>query len=131
MRKAKKTFAFIVEKTDTGFSTYHKELPIFTTGRSISELYENTLEALNLFLEDVDEEATMDNIAFEIDLKQLFEHYQVLNTGFLARRISMNEVLLSEYAQGHKKPSRKQIQKILDGIHEIGQELTQINVVVR
>ena len=129
MKKIRKNFKFIIEKTDTGLSAYHEELPIFTTGGSVPELYSNVLEALNLFLEDQSIEATISNVEFEIDLKQFFSYYRILNAKFLAKRIGMNETLLSQYVQGHKKPSKKQTQKILDGIHEIGQELTQITIV--
>lgn len=41
----------------------------------------------------------------------------------------MNKTLLSQYVQGRKKPSEKQKQKILSGIHEIGQELSEINLI--
>ena len=129
MKSTKKKFTFTVEKTNTGFSAYHHNLPVFTTGQSVSDLHTNILEALNLFLEDQDTEATSANIDFEIDLEQFFSHYRVLNAKFLAKRIGMNESLLSQYVQGRKKPSKKQVQKILNGIHEIGQELTQINII--
>jgi hypothetical protein len=38
----------------------------------------------------------------------------------------MNPTLLSQYVQGHKKPSSKQTGIILAGIHQIGQELSEI-----
>jgi REP element-mobilizing transposase RayT len=40
-----------------------------------------------------------------------------------------NENRLSQYATGKKKPSPKQTEKILEGIHEVGRELTEINLV--
>jgi hypothetical protein len=40
----------------------------------------------------------------------------------------MNATLLSQYVSGTKKPSRKQTEKILSGIHQIGQELSGINL---
>jgi DNA-binding transcriptional regulator YdaS (Cro superfamily) len=47
---------------------------------------------------------------------------------FLAKRIGMNETLLSQYVQGRKKPSPSQAHKILSGIQEIGQELINIGL---
>ncbi len=43
----------------------------------------------------------------------------------------MNPTLLSQYVQGHKKPSEAQTEKILYGIHQIGQELSEINLIHR
>ena len=63
-----------------------------------------------------------DNIKFEIDFKQFFQYYKVLNARFLADKIGMNPTLLSQYVQGHKKPSETQTKKILYGIHQIGQD---------
>jgi hypothetical protein len=41
----------------------------------------------------------------------------------------MNPTLLSQYVQGHKKPSKNQTEKILGGIHQIGQELSEMNLI--
>jgi len=50
-------------------------------------------------------------------LQQELEHFK--NT---------NATLLSQYVSGTKKPSPKQTAKILSGIHQIGQELSGINL---
>jgi len=129
MKSTRKKFTFIIEKTGTGFSVYSDELPVYTTGGNISELLENTVEALNLFLEDEGVTVKPHNINLEVDLKQFFTYYRVLNAKFLAERIGMNESLLSQYVKGHKKPSKKQTERILAGIHEIGRELSDINLI--
>lgn len=116
----------IVEKTDTGFSAYAKTDPIFTTGSSIPELINNAYEATDLFLEE--KEAGDVDVNFEIDFKQFFQYYKVINAKFLAEKIGMNPSLLSQYVQGRKKPSPKQTEKILKGIHQIGQELSGLSL---
>lgn len=121
----------IVEKTNTGFSAFSEDYPIFTTGRTIPELMENALEAANLCFEDEKVNITQENLRFEIDFKQFFLHYRVLNSKFLADKIGMNPTLLSQYVQGRKKPSEAQTEKILLGIHQIGQELSEINLIHR
>ena len=121
----------IVEKTDTGFSAYSDKYPIYTTGRTIPELIDNALEAANLYYEEAGIQVTHENIKFEIDFKQFFRYYKVLNSKFLADKIGMNPTLLSQYVQGHKKPSEKQTEKILSGIHQIGKELSEINLIYR
>lgn len=121
----------IVEKTDTGLSVFSEDYPIFTTGRTIPELMENALEAANLYFEEEDVKIVRENLKFEIDFKQFFLHYRVINSKFLADKIGMNPTLLSQYVQGHKKPSATQTKKILMGIHQIGQELSEINLIHR
>lgn len=129
--KTKKKIKMKVEKTSTGFSAFSDNYPVFTTGRTIPELFDNAFEAANLFFEKDNIELTHENVKFEIDFKQFFQYYKVLNSKFLADKIGMNPTLLSQYVQGHKKPSEKQTEKILLGIHQIGQELSEINLIYR
>jgi predicted RNase H-like HicB family nuclease len=131
MKTTKKKISIIVERTDTGFSAFSNDYPIFSTGRTIPELMDNVIEAANLYFEDDKIVLKHDNLRFEIDFKQFFQYYKVLNSKFLADKIGMNPTLLSQYVQGHKKPSEKQTEKILYGIHQIGQELSEINLIYR
>lgn len=129
MKSMRKKVVLILEKTETGFSAYAVDYPIYTTGRTISELLENAFDAANLFFEAENVKLTHDNIKFEVDFKQFFKYFRVLNSKFLAERIGMNPTLLSQYVQGKKKPSDNQRDKILFGIHKIGQELSEINLI--
>jgi predicted RNase H-like HicB family nuclease len=131
MKTTRRKIGMIVEKTDTGFSAYSDDYPIFTTGRTITELMDNAYEATNLYFEDEKIQITHVNLKFEIDFKQFFQYYKVLNSKFLADKIGMNPTLLSQYVQGHKKPSESQTEKILTGIHQIGKELSEINLIYR
>jgi predicted RNase H-like HicB family nuclease len=124
----KKKITMTVEKTDTGFSAYSDKNSIFTTGKTIPELINNAFEAAELFFEGENVKLEHSDIKFEIDLQQFFKYYKVLNAKFLAEKIGMNATLLSQYVRGHKKPSEKQTEKILTGIHQIGQELSGINL---
>ena len=40
----------------------------------------------------------------------------------------MNPTLISQYVQGRKNPSGEQTKRILKGIHEIGRELSEVNI---
>jgi len=121
----------VVEKTNTGFSAFTNDYPVFTTGTNIPELIGNTIEAVNFYFEDENKNYTQKDISFIIDFKQFFQYYKVINAKFLAQKIGMNETLLSQYVQGRKKPSEQQTNKILDGIHQIGRELSDINLIHR
>jgi len=131
MKTTNKKIKMIVEKTDTGFSAFSEDYPIYTTGRTIPELIDNALEAANLLFEEDDIRFEQENLKFEIDFKQFFQYYKVINAKFLANKIGMNPTLLSQYVQGRKKPSDAQTEKILVGIHQIGQELSEINLIHR
>jgi len=124
----KKKIIMTVEKTDTGFSAYTEGYPIFTTGQSIPELINSAYEATEFYFEEEDIKVEPNDIKFEIDFKQFFKYYKVINAKFLAEKIGMNATLLSQYVSGTKKPSAKQTNKILKGIHQIGQELSEINL---
>ena len=131
MKVSKNKIKIIVERTNTGFSAFAEHYPAYTTGQAVAELTDNALEAVNLHFEEEAIALNHDNLKFEIDFKQFFQHYKVINAKFLAEKIGMNPSLLSQYVQGHKKPSDKQTEKILGGIHQIGQELAEINLIYR
>ena len=124
-----KLLKFIIEKTKTGYSAYCADKPIFTSGKTIHELQLNVLEASNLYLDEFGKDITMDKIELEIDFKQFFEYYKIINAKHLAKRIGMNETLLSQYVNGIKKPSKKQVHRIVEGLHEIGKELMELTLV--
>jgi predicted RNase H-like HicB family nuclease len=129
MKTLRKKFRFVVEKTDTGFSAYCRDYSVYTTGQSFTELLSHAVEAMNLFLSEKGSQVTEANVEFEIDIPQFFQYYRVINSKFLARRIGMNESLLSQYVNGLKKPSAAQTNRILTGIREIGQELSNLNFI--
>lgn len=129
MKTLKKKIKVSVEKTTTGYSAFVEELGVFTTGIDIPSLYINLIEALNFYYEDKGFEVTSENLHLELDLKQFFQYYKVLNADFLAKRIGMNPSLLSQYVRGKKHPSKKQTDKIIQGIQTIGRELSSINLV--
>jgi len=123
-------YKFVIERSKTGYSAYEIKLPIFTYGDTIYEMRLNALEAVNLYEEETDKKpSTINNLSFEIDFKQFFDYYKVINSKHLAKRIGMNESLLSQYVNGKKNPSKKQVERIIDGLHEIGKELTELILV--
>jgi predicted RNase H-like HicB family nuclease len=121
---SKKKIVVIIEKTETGFSAYAADYPVYTTGSTMIEVMDNIKEAFSLYFDPI---KTADlNISVQIDFKQFFQYYKVLNSKVLAKNIGMNPTLLSQYVRGHKKPSEKQRRRILYGINKIGHELADI-----
>lgn len=129
MKPLKKKIEVIVEKTNTGYSAYAEHMSVYSTGENISALYINLIEALNFAYEELGYEVSAENIKLNLDLKQFFQYYKVLNANFLAQRIGMNPSLLSQYVRGKKLPSSKQTDKIIKGIQTIGKELSEISLV--
>ena len=127
MRTIKKQIPFTVEKTDTGYSAFAKDYDVYTTGKDMAELTENMKEAFDLYLEA--EEVEMDyELRPEFSIPLLFEYYKVINASALSERIGMNQSLLAQYIKGHKKPSAKQVGRIMKGVKQIGDELSKLQV---
>ncbi|MEP6737742.1 MAG: hypothetical protein ABJA70_19620 [Chryseolinea sp.] len=117
-----------VEKTKTGFSAYAEKYAAFTTGKTVEELQTNMVESLNLLFHE-ERVVTKSDLSFQMELTSVFEVYEVINMKALSTRVGMNYSLLSQYASGKKKPSPKQSAKIVNSIHEIGRELSELNLV--
>ena len=124
---------FIVKKTSTGFSAYAEnfdELPVGTTGANVLVLKQNIIDVVNLYQEHVAGQPFVpEQIILKYDLPQFFDFYKEINAKALARRVGMNQTLLSQYVNGKKSPSVRQIQKILNGIKELGKELTELEMI--
>jgi predicted RNase H-like HicB family nuclease len=124
-----KKIDLIVEKTSTGFSAYAENYPVYTTGASMTELKSNILEAMNLYQEETEGEPVKESdINITLDLPQFFEYFKVINAKALSERVGMNQSLLAQYVGGQKKPSSKQVEKILFGIRELGKELSELQL---
>jgi predicted RNase H-like HicB family nuclease len=127
-----KKVVFIVEKTGTGFSAYSEDfedIPVGTTGETIEELRENIVDAYNSFAELKGlKELSLDDFSIQLDLPQFFDYYKIINASALGSRIGMDKTLLSQYVNGHKKPSHKQVEKIMNGIKQLGNELASLEL---
>ena len=126
MRKVK----VIVEKTSTGFSAYADKLPVYTTGEDVKGLLANILEAVNFyFVEAKDKtEVSLKDLDVNFSIPSLFELYPI-NVKHFASRIGMNYTLLSQYVQGRKKPSERQAERIVEGLQEVGKELSNVYII--
>ncbi|MCX6227416.1 MAG: XRE family transcriptional regulator [Bacteroidia bacterium] len=124
-----KRIEFIVEVTNTGYSAYATDFMVYTVGANMEELRSNILEAINLHFEDQGRIISPEDIKITLDLPQFFEFYNVINASALCKRIKMNQSLLAQYISGHKKPSPAQLERILNGIRQVGRELAEINII--
>lgn len=125
-----KKISIIVEKTETGYSAYAEEYPVYTVGNNLDELKLNILEAINLYFEEEKRIVTAEDLKITLDLPQFFEFYKVINAKALSERIGMNQSLLAQYIKGNKKPSPAQVQRIMKGVQQIGRELSEIGFLI-
>lgn len=120
----------VVEKTSTGYSAFTDKYAVYTTGEDMKELVDNTVEGVNFYLEEAGEKYAVSkkNLELSFSIPSFFELYPI-NVKHFASRIGMNYTLLSQYVQGRKKPSEKQTEKIMEGLQEVGRELSEVSFV--
>lgn len=118
-----------ITKEETGYSAIAliKNQFIATEGETFEELKANILEAVNLSFEEKGIEYIIEEIHFEYDLASFFDFYKVINAKALSERINMNQSLLAQYIKGIKKPSAIQTRRILQGVQQIGRELSEVS----
>jgi len=118
----------IITKEDSGYSanaTISKTF-IATEAESFEELQQKILEAVNFTFEEQGHLYSQEEILYQYDLRSFFDFYKVINIKALSERIGMNQSLLSQYISGIKKPSTAQTRRILQGVQQIGRELSEV-----
>ncbi len=124
----KPSIKLTIIKEDLGYTAagQWKNRGLVTCADSWEELQMMIIEMLNLAFEDLGFTYKIEEIQFEYDLESFFDFYKVINAKALSERIGMNQSLLAQYIKGLKKPSPRQTKRILEGVHQIGKELTEV-----
>ena len=121
----------IIEKTSDGFSAYAEKvsLPVGAMGDSIEEIRKNMIDALNLHQKYHHKMLFKEaDLNFQFDLASFFAYYKVINAKALGERIGMHQSLLAQYISGKKKPSTRQVERIMEGIQEVAHELIRLKI---
>ena len=115
-------------KEDLGYTAMGqwKNRGLVTCGDNWDELQDMIIEMLDLSFEDLGYTFSIDEIKFEYDLESFFDFYKIINAKALSERIGMNQSLLAQYIKGIKKPSAPQTKRILEGVQQVGRELSEI-----
>lgn len=66
---------------------------------------------------------------YKFSLTSLFEYYSMLNVSAFARFLGINETLMRQYKKGNTYISEAQLQKIEDGIHQLGKDFINLRLV--
>lgn len=128
-----KKVSVILEKTDNNYSAFIPRLDgCVATGATIQETKKNLRKAVAFHVEGMKKEGLKIpepfkgeyEFEYKVDVQSLFEWFSgILTKSGLSKLTGMNQSLISQYANGIKKPSEKQTLKIQDAIHEFGEEL--------
>ena len=126
-----------IEKKADGYIAYNKELEstVIGTGATVEEAKRDYMNSLKEIEEVCIEEGTpvpfvcKIDPSFKFDLSSLFEYYSSINVAGFAKFVGINATLLRQYKKGNTYISEKQLQKIEDGIHKLGEELLALKLV--
>lgn len=129
MKKPKIIITIVKEDVGYSASTLVENIFITTEGNTFEELKAGIVEAVNLSFEDRGFVYNVEEIKFMYDLESFFDFYKVINAKALSKRIGMNQSLLAQYINGNKKPSNTQTKRILQGVQQIGRELSEIRII--
>lgn len=133
----KEKLTVIVEKTNTGYSAYVPEIPgIVTAADNFDELRDHIRELLEMFIETsrtwgdpvpaiLEGEYTVE---YKFDIRAFMQWMtRVMSQRGLSEIAEINETLISQYANGVKKPGPKQLKKIQKSIHRFADDLHSIS----
>lgn len=113
------------------FSTYvieggFEKYGLHGYGKTAREAVEDTYAALRELRELAaadGEDLPEAELAFSFDVGSMFSYYPWLNMSAVARKIGINASLMRKYASGLCRPSRKRMEQIQHGIHEMADEM--------
>ena len=128
-----KTVEVIVEHAGKNLSAYIEGAPIIIVGNNMTEIENNTREAIELYLEDnpnpIDIISGEFELNFKIDAATFINYYSSIFTkAALSRITGINERQLWHYAAGVHKPRKQQLEKIQQGIKALTKELSSISL---
>jgi predicted RNase H-like HicB family nuclease len=128
----------IIEKSNTGYSAYVPVLQgCVSTGSTVEETKQAIQEAITFHLEGLQQDGLkipvefpgLYHLQFTFDVETFLQHYnKIFSRRALSRLTGINESLLSQYAAGLKHPRPAQAKRIEKGLHELANELLQINL---
>ena len=132
-------FKVSIEKQEDGtyiaYNVNGDNYTLLGTGDSVKEAKADFLNSMQAFKEMEEEEkgaaAPILNTApdFKFDISSLFEYYSMLNVSAFARFLGINETLMRQYKKGNTYISDTQLQKIENGIHQLGAEFSKLKLV--
>jgi hypothetical protein len=126
----KKKIKVSIERSGKGFSAHAKHFPVQAKGDSIPEIRKDIIERLNSHQsKNGKKNLKKVELSFQLDLPAFFHFYKIINAKALSERIGMHQSLLAQYISGKKTPSPVQMERIVDGVKEIAEELRDVKII--
>jgi hypothetical protein len=131
-----KILKVLINKAGKGVSAHLPDLDGFLiTGKSVTALKSELLESVNFHIEGLYPEERKPWMDGEFDFDFVFSdipslvlgYSETINQNSLARIAGMNESQMRQYASGLKKPSRKVLKRIEDGLHRYADDIRKIH----
>ena len=108
---------------------------IFGAGNTVSEAKENVLEGLKLLIESQPKENLPDilkgeyGIIYKFDTQSFLKYYEnIFSKSALEKITGINQKQLHHYAMGKSKPRPAQKIKIQNALHDLANELLQVEL---
>ena len=129
-----KTIVITVEASKDSFAAYNEEHGIFAAGDNIKEVkqsVQDSIESLDT-LDGANRPKFLDanfELKYNFDTKSLLEYYSGIFTFAAIQRITgINRKQIQHYSTGHRKPRIEQRKKIEKGLHELANDILQIEL---
>ncbi len=130
-----KILVIIDKGTDGLFSAYTPETKstvLSGQGNTVAEAFADMKESFQEVIESYQEteetipEELQEPVVFEFkfDVPSVFNHFDEINLTTFSRKIGINSSLLRQYKNGLAFASIKQVEKIKNGLHELGRQLS-------
>ena len=122
------TYKAIIERSKDAYWAYAPELEgVSGVGVSVQEAKQSMLEGL--YLQQELGNLPSQQIAFDyhFDVVSLLNYFKgILTNAAFERLTGINQLQMSHYANGLKKPRKAQRQKIEKALHQLGKDLRSI-----
>ncbi len=130
IQKCKNRYELVINPDidyDLGFNGYGEGT---TVDEAIQDFY-NTLEEIKEIYEEDNMKFPQGlEFSFKYDLSSFLEYYsKVFSYASLERLTGVNQSQLSQYVQGYRKPSKKTTEKIEVALHNLAEELHQVQFI--
>lgn len=126
----------LINKAGNGVSAHLPALDGFLiTAQTVTALRKELRESVNFHMEGLYPEERKEWMDGDFDFDFVFcdipslvsGYSETINQNSLARISGMNESQMRQYASGLKKPSRKVLKRIEEGLHRYGDDIRKIH----
>lgn len=132
-----KTIKVILEAGKDGYGVSFDGIPnVFGFGESIEDAKTDAKDALDGFIKVLKKTGKQVpkilqgeyQLDFELDTEALLKHVEgIVTKTALAKASGINPAQLTHYSSGLKKPRKEQRDRIINGLHKLGQELLSVS----